>query len=195
MACHGQNLRKGSGVRRANAAGHVGSIRAIFERCKCNVGSPSRRTQIFFGGVHGGGVLSWSSAPADHGREHGGAWKGGGRMGGDSPPPRSVSNPHAHARTSMSRTPPRMAPDAQPPRRCPRRRRRADLAPVSRVGGTRPMHAPSARCTRTWRHPRKSNRNARHGHCARYTPTHHTPYQRVVYLHHANWNEAIIGKA
>lgn len=66
---------------------------------------------------------------------------GAGRRGGDSPPPRSVSNPHAHARTSMSRTPPRMAPDARPPRRCPRRPRRTGLR-ACRVLVER------ARCTR-----------------------------------------------
>ena len=124
------------------------------------------------------------------GGEHGGAWASmvEGRRCGGSPPPRSGSNAPARARSSIESHAapplPRRAPawrpmvarpgaglGAPPPHWPPR---------VSRVGGTRPMHAPSARCTRTWHDPRKSNRNARHGHCARYTPTHHTPYQLVV---------------
>ena len=94
-------------------------------------------------GPPGLGTLSMG----EHGREHG----RGARRGGASPPPRSGSNPHAHARTSMSRTPPRAAPHgarcpvapalpSPPPPRCPRSRVACWWnAPDARA--ERPMHA------------------------------------------------------
>jgi len=128
------------------------------------------------------------SAPAAHGVEHGRAWATmvEGRRCGGSPPPRSGWNAPARARSSLympHAAHPHGAPWSHAPA-LPRRPRRAAAPRVSRVGGTRPMHAPSARCTRTSRNPRKANRNARHGHCARYTPSNHTPYELVVFLSH-----------